>query len=262
MRPRRSLSTTEVLLLDVILVDFLAVGSSALALLQFVPGHQVGVLHSTSLLLGLINLCSNPTFMTVIALDQYIAIAHPILFHTWRRPQYYVKLSVIIWVSVLVLNLPVFYILITTFVGYFDCLMIYSISTPWKAFLLFTELVLGIMPILVILVCYVSTAKKLVDMGAGKESMRSTKEQGLRTIGATLAVLVTTFAPFHVAQVYVTVADLWDRGDPSLWLYACYVKPYAWILTFFSAFLNPVLYVFRLQRAGWRMRCCPALSSE
>ncbi|XP_078269217.1 G-protein coupled receptor 183-like, partial [Rhinoraja longicauda] len=256
VRPKKVLSATEVLLLDLIIVDFLIIISAICGSLVSILGLQIQLLHAISLFVTLINLYGSPSFMTFIAIDQYIAVAHPILFHAWRRPRYYVVLSVLIWLFVLLLISPGFYVYISTFTDDSPCQTMHSMSMGWKIYLLLSEIMLNVIPALVLFACYALTAKKLVEMGVGKESMNLMRKQVLKTIGTILALLLFCFAPYHCGELYIEIMELVYPGHVGLRLYSCYVKSYTWLLTSFAAFLNPLLYIFRSQNFQWRIRCC------
>ncbi|XP_055503387.1 somatostatin receptor type 4-like [Leucoraja erinacea] len=254
VRPKRVLATNEVLLLDLIILDFLIIVSFLVEAINIIPAWKMRFFDYASYLVALLNLHGSPSFMTFIAIDQYIAVAHPILFHAWRRPRYYIVLSLIIWLFVLVLTIPVFVITMPS--ANRACEMGHSIAMGWKIHLLFSHVILSVIPVLVLLVCYALTANKLKEVGVGKESMKLMRKQVLKTIGAILALLLFCFAPFHCGELFAAIMDLVYPVHASLRLYRCYVRTCTWFLTSFAAFLNPLLYIFRSQNFQWRIRCC------
>ncbi|XP_038630750.1 somatostatin receptor type 5-like [Scyliorhinus canicula] len=256
-RLKKVSSATDVLLLDLTIANVLVILASIFILIHLIPAcNFMKPLLDAQLLIGLVNLYGSPLFMSCIAIDQYIAVAHPIRSHAWRRPRYYVALSIVAWLAVLSLSLPAFHFNRNVVDEILSCEDKIITRKSWQIFLLFCEIISFVIPVLVLLLCYALTIKKLIKVGAGKESMELMKTKVRRNISGILALLLLCFAPFHIAELYFMSAVLIDPLNRMSAFYPCHVKIYTWALTSFSAFLSPMLYVFRSQNFQWRAHCC------
>ncbi|XP_038643691.1 mu-type opioid receptor-like [Scyliorhinus canicula] len=259
IRKKQFSSPTDVLLLDLIIMNILIILASGIAILEIEHSFiSVQLLGFIDVITNVISLYGNPAFMTCIAVDQYIAIVHPITFHAWRKPRYYVVLSLTAWLTFLTLGVLIFFHRKGTLDNPFSCRAQVSIWERNLVLILCTELVVFFIPILILLTCYALSAKKLIEVGAGKESMEMMKKKVLRTILAILALLLLCFAPFHVIELSFILRNLLDsRGEIVRW-YICNIRPYTWAITSLNTVLNPLLYIFRSQMFQWKTVCCSA----
>ncbi|XP_038644183.1 kappa-type opioid receptor-like [Scyliorhinus canicula] len=256
-RRKKVSSATAVLLLDLTITNVLVILASIFYLIHLIQQIKFTKrLLEAHLLIGTVNIFGNPPFMACIAIDQYIAVVHPIRCHNWRRPRYYVALSIVIWLLVLSLSVAAFHFKRNIVDESISCKDKILMRKPLQIFMLVCEMVSFVIPILVLVICYALTVKKLREVGAGKESMKLMKTQVLRTISGILAVLLFCFAPFHIPQLYFSSEGLIGPFNRISVFYMCHVMIYTWALTSLSAFLNPMLYIFRSQNFQWRAHCC------
>ncbi|XP_067870024.1 lysophosphatidic acid receptor 6-like [Heterodontus francisci] len=202
-RLKKVSSATDVFLLDLTITNVLVILASIFFLIQFIPECVlVKPFLDAHIILSLINIYGNPPFMTCIAIDQYIAVVHPIRSRAWRRPRYYVILSIAIWLSVLAMSLVTFFMLRTNVADDVSCKVKPLVLRPWQIFKLFSEVTFVAIPLLILLICYALTTKKLIEVGAGKESMELMKKKVLKTIVGILALLFFFFASYHIPEIY------------------------------------------------------------
>ncbi|XP_078056683.1 somatostatin receptor type 4-like [Mustelus asterias] len=203
-RLRKVSSATDVLLLDLTITNILVILASIFYLIHLIPGCQFSkLLLEARLLIGLVNIYSNPPFMAGIAIDRYLAISHPIRSHAWRRPRYYVALSIITWLAVLALTLTAFHFTRNVVDESITCREKILTRRSQQIFMLFCEVISFVMPVIVLLICYALTMKKLKEVGSGKISMKLMKTKVLKTISGILILLLFCFAPFHITELTV-----------------------------------------------------------
>ncbi|XP_038644186.1 G-protein coupled receptor 183-B-like [Scyliorhinus canicula] len=257
IKSKKLSSATDVLLLDLTISNLSVIVASTLNIMAFtIHVISVQLFNNFILLLYTINLYANPPFMACIAVDQYIAVVHPIRSQAWRKRKYYVALSIATWLAVFTLSLVEFFIKRTVSPYSVPCTEMVRVWRLWEILLFVSEVIVFAIPVLILLICYFLTSKKLLEMGKGKESMRLMKKKVLMTIGGILTVLLFCFAPYHVPELYFRAKVLLDPSSPVTVFYRCNVEFYTWVVTSFSAFLNPLLYIFRSQNFNWRPRCC------
>ncbi|XP_067870023.1 C-X-C chemokine receptor type 1-like [Heterodontus francisci] len=209
IRMKQISSPTDVLLLDLTIMNILVILDFTIILLQFaltfifvkILGHIIAIVN-------VITLYGNPLFMACIAIDQYIAVVHPIRSHAWRKLRYYVVLSVAAWLALLALSLACFYATEGPSHNNFLCSAQALLWEENLVLMLCPELFAFFIPILVLLACYVLIAKKLIKVGDGKVSMELMKKKVLRTIWAILALLLLCFAPFHITELFFLIKKL------------------------------------------------------
>ncbi|XP_067833087.1 G-protein coupled receptor 183-like [Heptranchias perlo] len=220
VRLKKVSSPTDVLLLDLIIIDLFVILSSTIEIVQCTLQYSsVKFLGDLCFILSIINLYGIPPFMTCIAIDQYIAVVHPIRSHSWRRPRYYVGLSIATWLIVFSLSLVHFFFTKGTLKDPLSCKALVSLWSGRPVLHLCSEVVTFFVPIVILLACYALTAKKMIEVGAGKESMELMKKKVLKTIWAILALLLFCFAPFHIIELSFVLKNLLSpEYKISMWL--------------------------------------------
>ncbi|XP_041031382.1 mu-type opioid receptor-like [Carcharodon carcharias] len=252
-------SPTDVLLLDLIIMNIFIILASAIAILKIMQSFiSVQLVDYFVVSTNIFSLYGSPVFMTCIAVDQYIAVVHPIKFHAWRKPKYYVFLSVAAWLTMLILSLVVFFLARGQLDNSITCSAQVSAWEQDLVLKLCPEMVVFFIPILILLTCYALSANKLSEVGTGKESMEMMKKKVRRTIWAILALLLICVAPYHVTEMSFILKSLLDPTKETVRWYICNVRPYTWAISFLNTVLNPLLYIFRSKNFQWKAGCCRA----
>ncbi|XP_041031401.1 lysophosphatidic acid receptor 6-like [Carcharodon carcharias] len=250
-------SPTDILLLDLIIMNIVIILASAITILKIIHLFiSVQLLDYFVISTNIISLYGSPFFMTCIAIDQYITVVHPMKFHACRKPRYYVVLSIAAWLTMLTLSLVVFFLARGPLGNSFTCSAQVSAWEQNLVLMLCPEIVVFFIPILILLTCYALSAKKLSEVGTGKESMEMMKKKVLRTIWAILALLLICVAPYHVTEMSFIPKSLLVPTKETLSWYICNVRPYTWAISFLNTVLNPLLYIFRSQTFQWKAGCC------
>ncbi|XP_043538379.1 kappa-type opioid receptor-like [Chiloscyllium plagiosum] len=246
-------SPTDVLHLNLTIMNIFTMISETVILLQIIkPLIATEILSRINIIANVFVLYGNPVVMTCIAIDQYIAVVHPIKFQTWRRRQYYVILTIAIWFILFVQSLVAYFITTGPLHELLSCDAQIVLWEENIVVLLCHELFTFFIPILILLSCYAITAKKLIAVGSGKESMTVMKKKALRTILAILALLLCCFAPFHMFELSFGLKSLLGNSGEMIKWYLYYIRPYTWAFTSVNTVFNPLLYIFKSQTFQWR----------
>ncbi|XP_069502532.1 uracil nucleotide/cysteinyl leukotriene receptor-like [Ambystoma mexicanum] len=208
------------------------------------------------------NLYGSTMFLTVICLDRYVAVVHPIKALQLKKPLYRVVASIIIWA---ILGAAILYLtlrgpLTSKFEnGNIACLENFS-SDSWKGRIsgvsLFAAVVGFILPLVVIIICYPLIARKLLETAGPRQSSQTTKKKALRTILVVLAVFLICFVPYHVIQMIHTLRRINVFSSCALIQFTYKARRVTMALTSLNSCLDPLVYYFGAEKFKWRPMCC------
>ncbi|ELW67777.1 Somatostatin receptor type 5 [Tupaia chinensis] len=175
--------------------------------------------------------------LTVMSVDRYLAVVHPLRAARWRRPHVAKLASAAVWASALLVSLPVL-VFADVQEGWGTC----NLSWPepagrWAAAFVIYTAVLGFFgPLLVICLCYLLIVAKVRVVGerAGCSRRRRAERKVTRMVVIVVAVFVGCWLPFFVVNLVNLAFALPEAG-----LYFSAV-----ILSYANSCANPVLYGF------------------
>ncbi|XP_015460316.1 somatostatin receptor type 5 isoform X2 [Astyanax mexicanus] len=179
--------------------------------------------------------------LTVMSIDRYLAVVHPIRSTRWRRPRVAKVVSAAVWAISFVVILPV-----VIFSDVQDTFFSCNLSWPeprdvWSmAFILYTAILGFFAPLLVICMCYLLIIVKVKSAGAraGFTKRRRSERKVTRMVVVIVVVFVLCWLPFYIINI-VNVIVILPENSLMVGIYFTVV-----ILSYANSCANPVLYGF------------------
>ncbi|XP_076996441.1 somatostatin receptor type 5 [Tamandua tetradactyla] len=178
--------------------------------------------------------------LTVMSVDRYLAVVHPVRAAAWRRPRVARLASVAVWALALLMALPLL-LFADVQEGWGTC----NLSWPepvglWGAVFIACTSVLGFFaPLLVICLCYLLLVARVRAAGVrGGRGRRRAERRVTRMVAVLVAVFAGCWLPFFVVNL-VNLAVALPEEPASAGLYFFVV-----ILSYANSCANPVLYGF------------------
>ncbi|XP_054851035.1 somatostatin receptor type 5 [Eublepharis macularius] len=179
--------------------------------------------------------------LTVMSLDRYMAIVHPIKSTKWRRPRVAKLISVAVWTLSFLVVLPMI-IFADVQEDFHTCNMTWPEPIDlWSAVFIIYTSVLGFFgPLLVICLCYLLIIVKVKSSGIRVGSTRRRRSERKVTKMVVIIVLVFVFCwlPFYIVNIVNLIFILPE--EPVLVGVFCFVV----ILSYANSCANPILYGF------------------
>ncbi|TMS15459.1 somatostatin receptor type 5 isoform X1 [Larimichthys crocea] len=179
--------------------------------------------------------------LTVMSIDRFLAVVHPIRSAKWRKPQVAKIFNTMMWVVSFLIVLPV---MIYTHVQeeFNTC----NITWPephelWSiAFILYTSILGFFGPLVVICLCYLLIVIKVRSAGvrAGRTKRRKSERKVTRMVVIIVLVFVLCWLPFFTTNI-VNLIHVIPENRTTNRLYFSLV-----ILTYVNSCANPILYGF------------------
>ncbi|EFB17154.1 hypothetical protein PANDA_008951, partial [Ailuropoda melanoleuca] len=178
--------------------------------------------------------------LTVMSVDRYLAVVHPIRSTRWRRPRVAKLASAAVWAFSLLMSLPLV-VFADIQEGWNTC----NLSWPepvglWGAVFIIYTSVLGFFgPLLVICLCYLLIVVKVKASGVRVGASRRRSERKVtRMVVVVVVVFVGCWLPFFIVNI-VNLAFVLPEEPASAGAYFFVV-----ILSYANSCANPVLYGF------------------
>lgn len=179
--------------------------------------------------------------LTVMSIDRYMAVVHPIRSARWRRPSVAKVINSMVWALSCLLTLPVI-IYCDVQPGLNTC----NLSWPeprdvWStAFILYTAILGFFCPLLVICLCYLLIVIKVKSTSAraGLSKRRKSEKKVTRMVVIIVVVFVICWLPFFLLNIFNLVVTL-PESNIITGVYFLTV-----ILTYVNSCANPLLYGF------------------
>ncbi|XP_039541159.1 somatostatin receptor type 5 isoform X1 [Pimephales promelas] len=179
--------------------------------------------------------------LTVMSIDRYLAVVHPIRSTRWRRPRVAKAVSAAVWAFSFVVVLPV-----VIFSDVQDMFNSCNMSWPeprdvWStAFILYTATLGFFGPLLVICMCYLLIVVKVKSSGAraGFTKRRRSERKVTRMVVIIVVVFVLCWLPFYIINI-VNLVFILPENSVMVGVYF-----FAVILSYANSCANPLLYGF------------------
>ncbi|XP_044203481.1 somatostatin receptor type 5 [Thunnus albacares] len=179
--------------------------------------------------------------LTVMSIDRYLAVVHPIRSTKWRHPRVATVVSAAVWAVSFVMVLPV--VIFSDVQDTFNsCNMIWPEPRDvWStAFILYTATMGFFGPLLIICLCYLLIVIKVKSSGmrAGFTKRRRSERKVTRMVVVIVVVFVFCWLPFFIIN-FVNLVVIIPESSVTAGIYF-----FAVILTYANSCANPVLYGF------------------
>ncbi|XP_017292496.1 somatostatin receptor type 5 [Kryptolebias marmoratus] len=193
--------------------------------------------------------------LTVMSVDRYLAVVHPIRSSWWRRPRVAKAISGTVWAGSFVVVLPVV-VFADVLKDDGNCSIVWpEPAEVWKtSFIVYTCIVGFFCPLLVISLCYLLIIIKVRSVGKRTQATSSRRRKSERKITRMVVVVVAVFIlcwlPFYALNILNLVVVL--PGDFRGLYYFVVVLSYA------NSCANPILYGFLSDnfKRGFRKALC------
>ncbi|XP_078610567.1 somatostatin receptor type 2-like [Branchiostoma floridae x Branchiostoma japonicum] len=196
--------------------------------------------------LDAINMFSSVFNLTVMSVDRYLAVVHPVKSADFRRPRIAKVVNVCVWVASIIVISPVIVVAKPTEQqdGSYACNLHWSDSEDgmafWStAFIAYTFVIGFVAPLIIIAVCYTLLLRK-VKTASARAGARGTRKRSRRKVTRMVIVMVVVFVicwlPFYTLQLVNLNVQL--QVTPFL------VGSYHFIVTlsYANSCVNPILY--------------------
>ncbi|KAG7485835.1 somatostatin receptor type 5-like [Solea senegalensis] len=193
--------------------------------------------------------------LTVMSVDRYLAVVHPIRSSWWRRPHVAKAISATVWAVSIVVVLPVV-VFADVLKDDGNCSIVWpEPADVWKtSFIVYTCTVGFFCPLLVICLCYLLIVIKVRSVGKRAQATSSRRRKSERKITRMVVVVVAVFVlcwlPFYALNIVNLLVVL--PGDfRGLYFFVV-------VLSYANSCANPILYGFLSDnfKRGFRKALC------
>ncbi|XP_028935926.1 somatostatin receptor type 2 [Ornithorhynchus anatinus] len=181
--------------------------------------------------------------LTVMSVDRYLAVVHPIKSAKWRRPRTAKMINVAVWgVSLLVILPIMIYAGVRGNHGRTSCTINWpGESGAWyTGFIIYTFILGFLVPLSIICVCYLFIIVKVKSSGlrVGSSKRKKSEKKVTRMVSIVVTVFIFCWLPFYIFNVSsVSVAI---SPTPAL----KGIFDFVVVLTYANSCANPILYAF------------------
>ncbi|XP_045902166.1 somatostatin receptor type 5-like [Micropterus dolomieu] len=193
--------------------------------------------------------------LTVMSVDRYLAVVHPIRSFWWRRPRVAKAISATVWAGSFVVVLPVV-VFADVLKDDGNCSIVWpEPAEVWKtSFIVYTCTMGFFCPLLVICMCYLLIVIKVRSVGKRAQATSSRRRKSERKITRMVVVVVAVFVlcwlPFYALNIVNLLVVL--PGDfRGLYFFVV-------VLSYANSCANPILYGFLSDnfKRGFRKALC------
>uniref|UniRef100_A0A8C5AYB5 Somatostatin receptor type 2 n=3 Tax=Gadus morhua TaxID=8049 RepID=A0A8C5AYB5_GADMO len=178
--------------------------------------------------------------LTVMSIDRYLAVVHPIKSTKWRKPRIAKLINLTVWGVSLLVNLP------TMIFSGLDKVPVCGIVWPepqevyYKAFMFYTFFIGFFLPLIVICMCYVLIIVKVKSSGmrVSSSKRRRSERKVTRMVSIVVAVFILCWLPFYVFNVTSATSVI----KPTSALKSTF--DFVVVLGYANSCANPILYAF------------------
>ncbi|KAM4623341.1 somatostatin receptor type 2-like isoform 1-T2 [Polymixia lowei] len=178
--------------------------------------------------------------LTVMSIDRYLAVVHPIKSTKWRKPRVAKLINLTVWGVSLLVNLP------TMIFSGLDKVPVCGIIWPdpqevyYKVFMFYTFFVGFFLPLAVICLCYLLIIIKVKSSGmrVGSTKRKRSERKVTRMVSIVVAVFVLCWLPFYAFNVTSATSSI----KPTSALKSTF--DFVVVLGYANSCANPILYAF------------------
>lgn len=193
--------------------------------------------------------------LTVMSIDRYLAVVHPLQSSRWRRPRVAKIVNATVWAVSIVIVLPVV-VFADVLQDDGNCSIVWpEPAEVWKAsFIIYTATVGFFCPLLVICLCYLLIVIKVRNSGRRVRSTsirrRKSEKKITKMVVIVVAVFVFCWLPFYILNI-VNLLVLLPGEFRGLYYFVV-------VLSYANSCANPILYGFLSDnfKRGFRKALC------
>ncbi|XP_062854187.1 somatostatin receptor type 5-like [Trichomycterus rosablanca] len=193
--------------------------------------------------------------LTVMSIDRYLAVVHPLQSSRWRRPRVAKVVNATVWAVSFVVVLPVV-VFADVLQDDGNCSIVWpEPAEVWKAaFIIYTATVGFFCPLLVICLCYLLIVIKVRSSGRRVRSTSIRRRKSERKITKMVVIVVAVFVfcwlPFYILNI-VNLLVLLPGEFRGLYYFVV-------VLSYANSCANPILYGFLSDnfKRGFRKALC------
>ncbi|KAG9338578.1 hypothetical protein JZ751_025636 [Albula glossodonta] len=232
-----------VFVINLLLSDLIQIGILPLWIDYYLSNHKWNFGRDVCSIVGCVFYISvfvSVFFMCCVAVERYLAIAHPLCFGRYRRLSNAIALSVGLWVLV------TGGIFLAFFIGLEDdendlCMETYDSATDYAAFQLTAMTVTFLLPLVLLVYIYVSARRKIASVASVPPRE---KKKIIWLLLLIVSMFVVVFGPYHI-MVYVNYAGILylDNSCKFQARIFIYVQVATGLLSL-NSILDPVMYIF------------------
>ncbi|XP_028677326.1 somatostatin receptor type 1 [Erpetoichthys calabaricus] len=201
-----------------------------------------------------INMFTSIYCLTVLSIDRYIAVVHPIKAARYRRPTIAKMVNLGVWIFSIMVILPI--IIFSTTTPNSDGSVACNMQMPkperqWMAvFVIYTFLMGFLFPVVAICMCYVLIIVKMrvVALKAGWQQRKKSERKITLMVMMVVTVFVICWMPFYIVQLLNVFVGQHNATVSQLSV----------ILGYANSCANPILYGFlsdNFKRSFQRILC-------
>ncbi|XP_012933602.1 somatostatin receptor type 2 isoform X1 [Heterocephalus glaber] len=182
--------------------------------------------------------------LTVMSIDRYLAVVHPIKSAKWRRPRTAKMINVAVWGVSLLVILPIMIYagLRSNQWGRSSCTINWpGESGAWYTGFIIYAFILGfLVPLTIICLCYLFIIIKVKSSGirVGSSKRKKSEKKVTRMVSIVVAVFIFCWLPFYIFNV--SSVSVVINPTPALKGMFDFVV----VLTYANSCANPILYAF------------------
>ncbi|XP_048848401.1 somatostatin receptor type 5-like [Brienomyrus brachyistius] len=192
--------------------------------------------------------------LTVMSIDRYLAVVHPIRSSKWRRPQVAKVVNGTVWAVSFIVVLPV--VIYAEVHKNGNCNIFWPEPTDiWNAaFIIYTSTVEFFLPLLVICLCYLLIVIKIRSSGKKVHATSTKRRKSERKVTWMVVIVVAVFVfcwlPFYALNIINLIVP------PPQNLQGLY--SFVVVLSYANSCANPIVYGFLSDnfKQGFRKALC------
>lgn len=181
--------------------------------------------------------------LTVMSIDRYLAVVHPIKSAKWRRPRTAKMVNFAVWTISLLVIMPIMsYAGVRSHGSIGSCTIIWpDNSGNWYTGFIIYAFILGfLVPLSIICLCYMFIIIKVKSSGirVGSSKRKRSEKKVTRMVSIVVAVFIFCWLPFYIFNVSsVSLLIVPTPGIKAMWDFVV-------VLSYANSCANPILYAF------------------
>ncbi|XP_063297562.1 somatostatin receptor type 4-like [Pelobates fuscus] len=198
-----------------------------------------------------INMFTSVFCLTVLSVDRYVAVVHPLRAARYRRPTVAKMINICVWiVSLLVISPILIFADTDSSNGVVVCNLLWPQPSWSTVFVIYTFLLGFFLPVIAICLCYILIIVKMraVALKAGWQQRKKSEKKITRMVLMVVTVFVICWMPFYIVQLLNLFLPHMDATINHISL----------ILSYANSCANPILYGFfsdNFKRSFQRIVC-------